>query len=89
MVFQKIAAKVAKVAIDFFSWIKIFENTAFGHVTEVPTEGWTFKDIQPSDLGNLVIDTKMANKYWIKVAYQILALLRSGTIFIKNLYSFL
>ena len=27
----------AKVAIGFFSSIKIFENTAFGHVTEVPT----------------------------------------------------
>ena len=27
---------VAKVAISFFSLIKIFENTAFGHVTEVP-----------------------------------------------------
>ena len=26
----------AKVAIDFFSEIKIFENTVFGHVTEVP-----------------------------------------------------
>ena len=25
-----------KVAIGFFSKIKIFENTAFGHVTEVP-----------------------------------------------------
>ena len=33
MVFQEI---VAKVAIDFFSYIKIFENKAFGHVTEVP-----------------------------------------------------
>ena len=32
MVFQESAAKVA---IDFFE-IKIFENTAFGHVTEVP-----------------------------------------------------
>ena len=37
MVFQKIAAKVAKVVIDFFSYIKIFEKMAFGHVTEVPT----------------------------------------------------
>ena len=26
----------AKVAIGFFSYIKVFENTAFGHVTEVP-----------------------------------------------------
>ena len=34
MVFQKIAAKFA---IGFFSYIKIFENTAFGHATEVPT----------------------------------------------------
>ena len=34
MVFQEIAGKVA---IDFFSEIKIFENTAFGYVTEVPT----------------------------------------------------
>ena len=33
-VFQESAAKVA---IGFFSEIKIFENTAFGHVTEVPT----------------------------------------------------
>ena len=32
MVFQESAAKVA---IVFFE-IKIFENTAFGHVTEVP-----------------------------------------------------
>ena len=32
-VFQESAAKVA---IGFFSEIKIFENTAFGHVTEVP-----------------------------------------------------
>ena len=35
MVFQKI---VAKVAIGFFSYIKTFENTAFGHVNEVPNE---------------------------------------------------
>ena len=34
MVFQEIAAKVT---IGFFFKIKIFENTAFGHVTEVPT----------------------------------------------------
>ena len=33
MVFQENAAKVA---IGFFSWIKIFENTAFRYVTEVP-----------------------------------------------------
>ena len=33
MVFQE---SVAKVAIGFFSQIKIFENTAFGQVTEVP-----------------------------------------------------
>ena len=33
MVFQEIAAKVA---IGFSSQINIFENTAFGHVTEVP-----------------------------------------------------
>ena len=33
IVFQEIAAKVS---IGFFSWIKIFENTAFGHVTDVP-----------------------------------------------------
>ena len=33
MVFQEIAAKVA---IGFFSCVKILENTAFGHVTEVP-----------------------------------------------------
>ena len=33
MVFQEIAAKVA---IGFFSCIKIFENTAFGYVIEVP-----------------------------------------------------
>ena len=32
MAFQQIAAKVA---IDFSSYIKIFEITAFGHVTEV------------------------------------------------------
>ena len=37
MIFQEIAAKVA---VGFFSQIKIFENTAFGHVTEVPTNGW-------------------------------------------------
>ena len=36
-VFQESAAKVA---IGFFSQIKFFENTAFGHVTEVPT--WNF-----------------------------------------------
>ena len=34
MVFQETAAKFA---IGFFSYIKIFENTAFGHATEVPT----------------------------------------------------
>ena len=33
-IFQEIAAKVA---ISFFSEIKIFENKVFGHVTEVPT----------------------------------------------------
>ena len=33
-VFQESAAKVA---IGIFSQIKIFEITAFGHVTEVPT----------------------------------------------------
>ena len=27
----------AKFAIGFFSYIKIFENTASGHMTEVPT----------------------------------------------------
>ena len=35
MVFQEIAGKVA---IGFFFLIQIFENTAFGHVTEVPTK---------------------------------------------------
>ena len=34
MVFQEIAVKVP---IGFCSWIKSFENTAFGHTTEVPT----------------------------------------------------
>lgn len=34
MIFQEIAAKVA---VGFFSQIKIFENTVFVHVTEVPT----------------------------------------------------
>ena len=33
-VFQESAAKVV---IGFFSKIKLFENMAFGHVTEVPT----------------------------------------------------
>ena len=33
MVFQQIAVKVA---IGFFSYIKIFENTVFDYVTEVP-----------------------------------------------------
>ena len=35
MVFQQIAVKDA---IYFSSEIKIFENTAFGHVNEVPTK---------------------------------------------------
>ena len=35
MVFQE---SVAKAAIGFFSHITIFDNTAFGHVTEVPTQ---------------------------------------------------
>ena len=34
MAFQESAAKVA---IGFFSEIKLFENMAFGHVTEVLT----------------------------------------------------
>ena len=34
MVFQQIAVKVP---VSFSSWIKSFENTAFGHATEVPT----------------------------------------------------
>ena len=34
MVFQEIAAEVP---FGFSSWIKIFENTAFGHVNEVPS----------------------------------------------------
>ena len=34
MVFQEIAVKVP---IGFYSWIKSFKNTAFGHTTEVPT----------------------------------------------------
>ena len=36
-VFQESAAKVA---IDFFSLIKIFENMAFDHVIEVPTASY-------------------------------------------------
>ena len=38
-VFQESAAKVA---IGFFSLIKNFENTAFGHVTEVPIKNADF-----------------------------------------------
>ena len=34
MVIQEITTKVV---IGFFSQIKVFENTAFGHETEVPT----------------------------------------------------
>ena len=34
MVFQQTNAKVA---IGFSSFINFFENTVFGHVTEVPT----------------------------------------------------
>ena len=41
-VFQE---RAAKVAIDVFSQIKSFENTAFGHVTEVPTAGLFVKTI--------------------------------------------
>ena len=37
MVFQESAAKLA---IGFFSEIKIFENTAFGRVTEVPPSSY-------------------------------------------------
>ena len=40
MVFQQIAAKVV---IGFSSYITIFENTAFGHVTEVPNDNKKFK----------------------------------------------
>ena len=46
MVLQEI---VVKAAISFFFWIKIFENTAFGHVTEFPTcitERWSRIRIQ-------------------------------------------
>ena len=34
MIFQQTAARVA---IAFSSYVKIFENTAFGHVTKVPS----------------------------------------------------
>ena len=33
-----------QVKIDFFSYIKIFENMAFGHVTEVPV--WNVKQVK-------------------------------------------
>ena len=43
----------AKVAIGFFSQIKVFENTAFGHVTEVPNIHFLKKQMHENCPGQL------------------------------------
>ena len=44
----------AKAAIGFFSQIKVFENTAFGHVTEVPNIHFLKKQMHENCPGQLL-----------------------------------
>ena len=54
-VFQESAAKVA---IGFFPKVKIFESTAFGHMTEVPSRKYYLRENNFHDKCSQQIATK-------------------------------